>query len=124
MNDIEKVSKQGGFNIRHWIVSGNIDHKDVNIAKQNEEKVLGLKWDPQRDKFSYKIRIIFSPKIRKIRSEPDIDRVWNQLSLNTNSENGIEPDFFYLRPNWFNTANNPGSKINNEINDLWRSNAR
>lgn len=49
MNDTEKVLKQGGFNIKHWIVSGNIDQKDVNIVKQNEEKVLGLKWDPQQD---------------------------------------------------------------------------
>lgn len=42
MNDTEKVLKQGGFNIKHWIVSGNIDHKNVNIVKQNEERVLGL----------------------------------------------------------------------------------
>lgn len=74
MNDTEKVLEQEGFYIKHWIVSGNIDHKDINIVKLDEEKVLGLRWDPQLDEFFYKIRINFSTRVRKIRSEPDMNR--------------------------------------------------
>lgn len=40
MKDTEEVLKLGGFNIKHWIVSGNIDHKDVNIVNQKEEKCM------------------------------------------------------------------------------------
>lgn len=75
IRNVEKVLKQGGFHIKHWIVSGNIDHDDsVKILDSNREKVLGMQWDPKNDELLFKIRVNFSQKFRKIRSGPDMSR--------------------------------------------------
>lgn len=42
----------------------NSDHK----------KILGLEWSPKEDNFSFKVKVNFSPKVRKIRSGPKWDR--------------------------------------------------
>lgn len=72
MKDTEEVLKLGGFNIKYWIVSGNIDHKDVNIVNQKEEKCMDSSRTHSEMSFPKKIRINFTSKVRKIRSEPDM----------------------------------------------------
>ena len=75
IRNVEKVLKQGGFHIKHWIVSGNINHDDsVKILNSDQEKVLGMQWHPKNYEFLFKIRVNFSPKFRKMRSEPDMNR--------------------------------------------------
>ncbi|XP_071525744.1 uncharacterized protein [Panulirus ornatus] len=74
MKEIERVVAQGGFKIKHWILSG--DHSPVNIrldlAEIHKEKVLGVVWEPKRDVFVFEVKVNFSPKHRKVHIGPDI----------------------------------------------------
>lgn len=59
------------FHMKHWIVSGqNENHK---IMESDNEKILGLKWNPMTDKLSFNVRVNFSPKVKGVQSGPD----WN-----------------------------------------------
>lgn len=70
----EHVISLGNFHMKHWIVSGQHENHSINIMESDNEKVLGLKWNPKDDKFSFNVRVNFSPKVKKIRSGPDWDR--------------------------------------------------
>ncbi|XP_045139268.1 uncharacterized protein LOC123520764 [Portunus trituberculatus] len=74
MNATECILKEGGFHIKHWTVSGDVSHDYINIINSDEEKILGLKWNPKLDEFFFKIKVNFSPKKRGMRCDPDMDR--------------------------------------------------
>ncbi|XP_071530460.1 uncharacterized protein [Panulirus ornatus] len=46
--------------------------EDSKIIDTEVEKVLGMIWEPKKDQFSYKVRINFSTKRKKIRTGPDL----------------------------------------------------
>ena len=73
--DTEEVLSQGGFKVKHWTISGDVsDISNINLAESNIEKVLGMYWTPGSDKFSYKVRINFSKKVKGIRKELDLNK--------------------------------------------------
>lgn len=75
MNNINLVLAEGGFKIKHWLMSGNeIGNSDLSLLDSREEKVLGLNWDPKEDKFSYKVKLNFSKKFRNVREGPCLTR--------------------------------------------------
>ena len=75
MHDINSVLDEGSFKIKHWIMSGNdTPNEMLNLSTANEEKVLGLNWDPNKDVFSFKIKLNFSKKHKKVREKPNLSR--------------------------------------------------
>ncbi|XP_068250243.1 uncharacterized protein [Palaemon carinicauda] len=71
---LERIIGRGGFKIKHWILSGNENHENPNVkvTKREKEKVLGIVWDPHRDRLVYEVKINFSPNHRKIHTEPNL----------------------------------------------------
>lgn len=75
IEETEELLSCGGFRIKHWIISGNHEGRDlqaVNVLDSEEEKVLGLIWVPKGDHFSFKMRVNFSKKYKNVFVEPDI----------------------------------------------------
>lgn len=75
MKEIESVVARGGFKIKQWTLSGDQSHasdKVINLAEVDQEKVLGVVWEPKRDVFVYDVKINFSSKRRKVRAEPNL----------------------------------------------------
>ncbi|XP_068229326.1 uncharacterized protein [Palaemon carinicauda] len=73
IQDTERVLSQGSFRIKHWIVSGHYENCNIRIIESDSEKILGLKWNPVDDYFSFAVRLNFTPRIRKVRSGPNLD---------------------------------------------------
>ena len=75
MSNINLVLTKGGFQIKHWLMSGNeLGKSDLILLDSREEKVLGLSWDPKEDKFSYKLKLNFSKKFKNVREGPCLIR--------------------------------------------------
>ncbi|XP_068236892.1 uncharacterized protein [Palaemon carinicauda] len=74
MKQTERIIGRGGFKIKHWILSSkeNYENPNVKVTKWEKEKVLGIVWDPHRDRLVYEVKINFSPKHRKIHTEPNL----------------------------------------------------
>jgi len=78
--EIDLVLSKGSFVIKEWITSTS--SSSITSAKQICEgskdtdsevsKVLGVVWNPQKDTFEYNVKVNFSPKSRKIRSESNL----------------------------------------------------
>ena len=65
--NIERVLNNGGFTVKHWIISGLGPHSnskdiDVKIADINEGSVLGMIWLPKEDILKFKTNLEFGPK--------------------------------------------------------------
>ena len=73
--EIEAVLLHGNFSIKHWIVSGQIKSDVINILDTDTEKELGMRLDTKSDCFVFKVKINFSTKIKKLRSEPDMTKL-------------------------------------------------
>lgn len=66
---------EGGFRVKHWIVSKNVGREtDVWVLDTDMEKVLELQWNLKSDCFTFRVRVNFSPKVKKVRSSPDMSR--------------------------------------------------
>ncbi|XP_068233668.1 uncharacterized protein [Palaemon carinicauda] len=61
------VLNEGGFKIKHWIMSNNetLD-KELKLLYAGEEKVLGLHWIPRKDIFFFKIKVDFNRSKKRI----------------------------------------------------------
>ena len=75
--NVETMIGKGGFEITGWTISGNPDNQS-EMAIPNEthaptEKVLGTSWRPIEDQFCFKVKLNFSERKRKLRTEPDIE---------------------------------------------------
>ena len=70
--DIEKLIDKGRFKVK-----GCIDSKDEMLVPNDKnaaaEKVLGVAWNPVEDKFCFKVKLYFSERKKKLRTEPDIE---------------------------------------------------
>ena len=78
MSGIESVLAKGGFKIKHWITSSKLSDKhestQLNILNTDNERVLGLIWNPERDQFGFRVKINFSSKRNKLPTQSDLDR--------------------------------------------------
>ncbi|XP_045105485.1 uncharacterized protein LOC123500995 [Portunus trituberculatus] len=72
LREIEFVLGQGGFKVKHWILSGAHNPSKLDLAETQKEKVLGVVWEPNRDVFVFSVKINFSPKHRKTHTGPDL----------------------------------------------------
>ena len=74
--DIERLIGKGGFKIKGWILSGGHVSKDGMLVPIGEnaatEKVLGVSWNPVEDNFCFRVKLNFSERKKKLRTEPDI----------------------------------------------------
>ena len=79
--EIDKLIKPGGFEIKKWSFSGKnikqVSFQDADSSAENKleeenqiHKVLGMKWDPIFDVFRFDVHLNFSPKRRKLRTGP------------------------------------------------------
>lgn len=85
MQRAEHVLALGNFHMKHWIVSGQHTNHKINIMESDSEKILGLKWNPKEDKFSFNVKVNFSPKFRGVRSGPN----WSRMDINLNFPQNI-----------------------------------
>ncbi|KAK4310069.1 hypothetical protein Pmani_018335 [Petrolisthes manimaculis] len=74
IHDTERILARGNFRVKHWIVSGHYESCNVNVIDSDCEKILGLRWNPKEDYFSFIVKVNFSPRVRKIRSGPNLER--------------------------------------------------
>lgn len=59
--------------MKQWVTSGSHDiAEDSKIIDTEVEKALGMIWEPNKDQFSYKVRINFSARRKNIRTGPDL----------------------------------------------------
>ena len=72
MTTIEEILKEGGFQIKQWVISGShVKTEDsLKIIDTEVEKVLGMIWEPKKDQFSYKVRINFSARLKNVHTGP------------------------------------------------------
>ena len=101
--DIDKLLQPGSFEIKHWTIHNESESSrsiiesdsslstgtsesscnDIKDDKQNNfhetgikgpnQKVLGVGWNPKTDSFHFSVRINFSPRRKKIRTDPDLN---------------------------------------------------
>ncbi|XP_045129019.1 uncharacterized protein LOC123514845 isoform X1 [Portunus trituberculatus] len=77
LREIEFVLGQGGFKVKHWILSGAHNPSKLDLAETQKEKVLGVVWEPNRDVFVFSVKINFLPNIaRHIRAQ-----ILNRITL-------------------------------------------
>ncbi|KAK4304812.1 hypothetical protein Pmani_023247 [Petrolisthes manimaculis] len=73
IKNTEAVLSEGGFVIKHWIVSGKSQSDvDINLLDTEREEILGLNWSPKDDRVVFRIKMNFSPKRKKLRTGPDL----------------------------------------------------
>ena len=72
---IKEILQSGNFSIKEWI-SNVSELESYPVCNDEQEggdaKVLGMRWNPKRDNFEFKININFSPKKRKVRTGPNL----------------------------------------------------
>ncbi|XP_068235508.1 uncharacterized protein [Palaemon carinicauda] len=75
MGNMNLVLNEGGFKIKHWIMSKNETFdKELKLLYAGEERVLGLHWIPRKDIFFFKIKVDFNrSKKRTLENGIDIN---------------------------------------------------
>ena len=81
-SNIEWILSTGGFSIKAWLTSSNVQDELRNtnpnlspdLLSLEDSKILGMFWDQVGDNFKYKVKLNFSPKNRKVRTGPDVKR--------------------------------------------------
>ena len=59
IGEVEEIASAGGFKFKPWMVSGeiNVDETLIPVDCCDVEKVLGMYWDTQSDKYFVKLEI-------------------------------------------------------------------
>lgn len=72
--DIDHVLGNGGFTVKHWIISGNHDKMadGIKLLNTETEKVLGMIWSPQDDVFTFKVQLNFIEKGKQTQDSASI----------------------------------------------------
>ena len=72
--------------MKSWLISGEpTAREDVHIEQATDnEKVLGIVWNPEEDCFHFEVKLNFSPKKKKLRTGPDINREQIPKEIPTN----------------------------------------
>ena len=86
--NISKILKEADFHIKDWVISSD-KHIPVDFELfhflDGVERVLGMSWVPYGDYFRYAVKLNFSKKKNKIRTEPDLssaDEIENKIPVN------------------------------------------
>ena len=90
MNDLRQrtmeadcVLKHANMHVKRWTYSGdtetscvNVGENAMNVNSENteNERMLGILWDPVEDAFKFKVTINMSPLKNKSRTGPDLTR--------------------------------------------------
>ena len=74
IRDTEEILSLGSFHVKYWVISGCYESHDVNVMESNCEKILGLKWKPKEDYFFFTVNVNFSPRVKRMRSGPNLQR--------------------------------------------------
>ena len=72
--EIDTVLSKGHFRVKHWTFSGQerrSNMEDTNFSFE-EERILGMTWEPVRDVFKFKTHLNFSRKIMRNREYGDL----------------------------------------------------
>ena len=69
--EIDSILREGGFSVKHWTVSGTKKPNQGSVNLQ-EEKVLGMIWEPEMDVFRFRAKLNFSPRVRNVRESEDL----------------------------------------------------
>ena len=75
IKDVEYVLGQGGFKVKSWTISGTDNSSDkVHLLESENERVLGVEWNPKYDEFRFETKINFSAKNRGVRVLPNLTK--------------------------------------------------
>ena len=75
IEEIEFVASRGGFKFKDWVISGqDIPQQIISVSLPNqiaedEERALGVNWDPKSDSLSIKVDVSKPPKREKKRNK-------------------------------------------------------
>ncbi|XP_043208348.1 uncharacterized protein LOC122373955 isoform X1 [Amphibalanus amphitrite] len=76
--EVQGMLQKGGFNVKHWIISGDDNvsaaKSDVTLLNVDEEKVLGMRWLPKQDHFMFQVKINFSQRQKRVPTGPDVTK--------------------------------------------------
>ena len=76
--EVQGMLQKGGFNVKHWIISGDDSgsaaKSDVTLLNVDEEKVLGMRWLPKQDHFMFQVKINFSQRQKRVPTGPDVTK--------------------------------------------------
>ena len=77
--DIEKAIIKGGFEVKEWMFSSDINRQEkTNISiEEQTQKILGVKWSQSEDQLSFEVKFNFTTK-RKHTSKSRNDIVLTQ----------------------------------------------
>ena len=85
--EVDVVLSKGGFKIKKWIYSGNEtqteDNLSLNFEDPDDEKVLGMRWDPKEDSFKFKTNAIVRDHYTRRSALSQISRLYDPLGLLT-----------------------------------------
>ena len=73
---VDMVLAEGNFKVKGWVISGEAHSQavDVDMNKELGQKVLGMRWTPGTDEFSFILKLNFNPKHRGVRRGCDLTR--------------------------------------------------
>ena len=73
LSEIETILKEGGFEIKEWLISKDNNESDslINISQDND-KVLGILWNPKSDQLKFQLNLNFSKKHRNMKLDSNI----------------------------------------------------
>ena len=80
--EIDTILSKGGFSIKNWIKSSNDSDSTLQVCAStldsdtdtNLSKVLGVVWNAKHDRLEFVAKVNFSPRHRKMRTEPDLTK--------------------------------------------------
>lgn len=74
IRNTEMLLGSGGFRVKHWIISGDVDEHfaGMNVLNADQENILGMCWLPKADVWVFKVKLNFSSKRRGVHVEDDL----------------------------------------------------
>lgn len=75
-SDIENLIIKGGFHVKGWIFSDDPNNQEKTVMPNepntSTEKVLGIIWNPVKDYLCFEVKLDFSRKKNKLRTERNL----------------------------------------------------
>ena len=78
-DNIDEILHSGGFKVKKWAVSRSLSTSNMIMncfpgLNDDGQKVLGMYWKLNSDSFKFKVRLNFSPKVRKRQTGRNLSR--------------------------------------------------
>ena len=74
--NINKVLQVGNFHVKEWVISGS-PKENLSINRSENERVLGIFWNPNEDYFYFRANF----KISKKKDMVKVDGIENDLKI-------------------------------------------